>query len=233
LVKTSTLAIGVAAMGLWSLPVAADTCCRGFYVSGEAVGGWGMVDDVSSAGSTTGPLTDDDYGDSVAGGGLSLGYDFSYRYGAPIRVEGEFVHIVRLDADTRPIFADGTLPGAGIENNISIRTLMINAFYDWDLGTWYTPHFGFGVGYARNNSEAGLNDFGSGLRQTVDTDTDNLAWSLMAGVQFDIGPNWFADVGYRFLDAGELEAGPFANGVKLEADDVRRHDLMIGFGYRF
>ena len=165
----------------------ADSCCTGFYVSGEAVGGWGMVDDVSSDGTTTGPLTDEDYGDSVAGGGLSMGYDFSYQFGAPVRVEGEFIHIVRLDPDTRPIFSDGTtLQSAGIENNISLRTLMVNVFYDWDLGTWYTPHIGFGVGYGRNRSDADLNNFATGRKTTDETDTDNVAWSLMAGMQFDI-----------------------------------------------
>jgi opacity protein-like surface antigen len=192
-----------------------------------------MVEELSSTGPTTGPLTDADYGDSVAGGGASIGYDFWYHFGVPIRVEGEFVHIVRLDADTRPIFSDGTLPAAGIENNISSRTLMVNTYFDWDFDTRFTPYFGFGIGYARNNSDASLNDFGTGLRQTVDTDKGNMAWSLMVGVQIDINDNWFADAGYRFVDAGELEAGPFANGVRLEAEDVSRHDLMLGVGYRF
>lgn len=217
-----------------SLPVEADTCCRGFYVSAEAVYSWGTVDDVNSTGITTGPLTDDDYfDDSVGGGGLAFGYDFSYLFGANVRLEGEFIHIARVDANTRPIFSDGTLPAAGIENNISVRTLLLNVFYDWDLGTWYTPHIGFGIGYGRNHSSADLNDFATGIKETVSTTTDNIAWSLMAGVQLDAGENWFADVGYRYIDSGELALGPFSTGVTLEADDVTRHDLMLGFGYRF
>lgn len=224
------LTIGLA----WSTPAEADSCCRGIYVSAEAVGSIGMVGDVTSTGTTTGPLTDDDHvDDSVGGGGMAFGYDFSYHFGANIRVEGEFIHIARVDADTRPIFSDGTLPSTGIENNVSIRTLMMNVFYDWDLGTWYTPHVGFGVGYGRNHSSAESHNLATNRINAVETTTDNIAWSLMAGVQLDASENWFADVGYRYIDSGELEAGPFANGVKLEADDVIRHDLTIDFGYRF
>lgn len=193
-----------------------------------------MVGDVTSTGTTTGPLTDNDQSDdSVGGGGMAFGYDFSYHFGADIRAEGEFIHIARVDVNTRPVFSDGTLPSTGIENNVSIRTLMMNVFYDWDLGTWYTPHVGFGVGYGRNHSSAESNNLATRVIDGVETTTDNIAWSLMAGVQFDATDNWFADVGYRYIDSGELKTGPFANGVELQSDDVTRHDLMIDFGYRF
>ena len=56
----------------------------------------------------------------------------------------------------------------------------------------------------------------------------------MAGMQFDITDNWFSDVGYRYINTGELKVGRFfRTGVELHADDVTRHDLMLGFGYRF
>ncbi len=110
---------------------------------------------------------------------------------------------------------------------------MLNVVYDWDFGTWSTPHIGFEVGYGRNHSDAERNNFATGTIEAVQTTTGNLAWSLMAGVQFDATDNRFADVGYRCIDSGELEAGPFSTGVRLEADDVTRHDLMIRFGYRF
>ncbi len=230
-----TLVVGVALGLVWSSTVYSDSCCRGFYVSGEAVYSWTTAGDLTSTGTTTGPLIDDEFfDDSVGGGGLALGYDFSYHFGANIRIEGEFIHIVRVDLEPeRPMFSDGTLPGAGIENNGTIRTLMLNVFYDWDLGTWYTPHVGFGIGYARNHSDANLIDFDTGRRDFLTTTVDNLAWSLMAGVQLDMSDNWFADLGYRYIDTGELAIGQFPNGVKLESDDVTRHDLMIGIGYRF
>ena len=194
-----------------------------------------MFDGVTSTGTTTGPLTDTDYfDDSVAGGGLSFGYDFSYHFGVPVRIEGEYIHIVRVDADTRPIFSDASPPAGGIANNASIRTLMMNTYYDWDLDTWYTPYVGFGIGYGRNHSGANLLDFGTGIRDEVDTETHNIAWSLMAGMQFDMSDNWFADLGYRYIDSGEIDTWPFTvSGVALHADDVARHDVMIGFGYRF
>ena len=107
-----TLALGLGAGKAW-----ADTCCTGFYVSGVVIGGGAYVSDIKSTGPTTGTLKDDNAKDSVAGGGLAIGFNWK-RLGAPIRTELEYSHMVRMDYDSRPAFKD-KLPSAGFEDNVS------------------------------------------------------------------------------------------------------------------
>jgi opacity protein-like surface antigen len=213
----------------------ADTCCRGVYVTAVAIGGGAFIKDIHSNGPVTGSLKDKDAQDSVAGGGMAWGFNFK-RFGAPIRAEIEYAHMVRLDYDTRPVFTDN-LPTAGFEDNVSTTTIMLNALYDFNVGfDWWRPYGGFGIGYARNTSDVNFNDFSVGGVNTVRSETfhkSNLAWSLMAGANFDIGENWFAEAAYRYIDTGPVEAGNTARSIHIDADRSSRHELRLGFGYRF
>jgi outer membrane immunogenic protein len=189
-----------------------------------------MIESIDNIGTTPGAPTKRDVDDYTAGGGMAFGFDWD-RFGATIRSEVEFTHIVRLDYDSRP--ALNTLPNEGFENNVSITSVLLNLFYDIPLGSWYTPYVGFGVGVARNRSEVEMNNLATGRLEELTSETDNLAWALMAGMGFDITDNWFAELGYRFINTGELKFGQFRNGAKFQADDVIRHDVTVGFGYRF
>ncbi len=212
----------------------ADSCCSGPYITGVVIGGGGFIGDMRSVGPTTGNLKDDSAQDSVAGGGGAFGFNWK-RLGAPIRTEIEYAHMVRLDWDSRPIFTTN-LPSVGFSNNVNTTTIMLNALYDFDVGySWWRPYAGFGIGYARNEAETKYNDLSLGgdtvRRETFKT--DNLAWSLMAGGNFDITENWFAEAAYRFIHTGSVEAGNSAAGVHVDADTIYRHELRLGFGYRF
>lgn len=213
----------------------ADSCCTGVYVTGVAIGGGGFIGDIRSVGPTQGLLKDDSARDSVAGGGFAIGFNWK-RLGAPIRTEVEFHHMIRLDWDSRPVFTNN-LPSAGIENNVSSTAILLNALYDFDVGSsWWRPYAGFGIGYARNKSDSAYNDFSIGGVNTVrseDFKTGNFAWALTAGGNFDLTQNWFAEAAYRFIHLGSVEAGNSAAGVNLDADTFYRHELRLGFGYRF
>lgn len=235
LVLLAALAGGWLAHGSSAL---ADTCCRGFYVEGVILGGGGFIGDLRSVGPTTGLLKDDSAQDSVAGGGAAIGFNWK-KLGAPIRTEIEWAHIVRLDYDSRPIFTNN-LPQAGFENNVSTTTIMLNVNYDFDVGySWFRPYAGFGVGYARNKSDVNFNNFAARPGPNGETKvnqeftTSNLAWALTAGGEFDFNQNWFAHAAYRFIHTGEIEAGNTAAGVLIEGDTIYRHELRLGFGYRF
>ncbi|MGQ0675664.1 MAG: outer membrane protein, partial [Rhodospirillales bacterium] len=102
--------------------------------------------------------------------------------------------------------------------------------------SWWRPYAGFGIGYAHNHSDVKYNDFATGGANTVREEsfnTSNLAWAVMAGGNFDITPNWYWQAAYRFINIGTAEAGYTPAGVKLESDTVYRHELRLGFGYRF
>ncbi|MGQ0675234.1 MAG: hypothetical protein ACT4N4_03995, partial [Rhodospirillales bacterium] len=104
-IARKALAAGLvaAALALGGGKAAADTCCSGFYLEAVVIGGGGFVKDIQSTGRTTGNLKNESAQDSVAGGGIALGFDWK-RLGAPIRTELEFHRMVRLDWDSRPVF---------------------------------------------------------------------------------------------------------------------------------
>lgn len=234
-IARKALAAALAVMALTGGQAAADTCCTGFYLEAVVMGGGGFVKDIKSTGPTTGNLKDDSAQDSVAGGGIAMGFNWK-RLGAPIRTELEFHRMVRLDWDSRPVFTNVNT-SAGMENNIDSTAIMLNVLYDFEIGySWWRPYAGFGIGYAQNHSDVKYNDFSVGGANTVREEsfnTSNLAWSITGGANFDITPNWYAQAAYRFINIGTAEAGFTGAGVKLESDTVYRHELKLGFGYRF
>lgn len=224
-------ALGVAGSGA----ARADSCCTGVYVTGVITGGGGFIGDIKNAGPTQGLLKDDKAQDSVAGGGVAIGFNWK-RLGAPVRTEIEYNRMVRLDYDSRPVFTNN-LPSAGFEDNVSATTILLNALYDFNVGsTWWRPYAGFSIGYSRNESDVNYNDFSVGGVNTVRNEkfkTGNLAWGLTAGGNFDLTENWFAEAAYRFLNLGSVEAGNSSAGIHIDADTFYRHELRLGFGYRF
>jgi len=101
---------------------------------------------------------------------------------------------------------------------------MANAYVD--LGTWYgvTPFVGGGVGFAQNHFTGIANSsfayVGTGPGQTPpgspggghmgDGVSNNFAWALMAGLDFNVTQNLKLELGYRYLSYGTLKTGPAA-----------------------
>lgn len=99
--------------------------------------------------------------------------------------------------------------------NVSSVVGMVNAYAD--LGTWYgmTPFVGAGVGIS-HNTLSGLTDQGQAYTPTFGGpsggyfspgSTNNFAWALMAGVDFNVTPNLKLELGYRYLNLGKISSG--------------------------
>jgi opacity protein-like surface antigen len=94
---------------------------------------------------------------------------------------------------------------------------LINGYVD--LGTWYgvTPFVGAGVGFS-DNRLSGLTDAGgftypgNGAGFPTggyfsDHSQTELAWALMAGLDFNVTQNLKLELGYRYLDYGKFKSG--------------------------
>jgi opacity protein-like surface antigen len=95
--------------------------------------------------------------------------------------------------------------------NVSSYIGMVNGYAD--LGTWYgvSPFVGAGVGYAYNRL-SGFTDTGAAAGAPVggyspDHGTSNLAWALMAGLDFNVTQNLKLELGYRYLNYGKVTSG--------------------------
>jgi outer membrane protein OmpA-like peptidoglycan-associated protein len=163
---------------------------------------------------------------------LGLGYQFPWfrveiagalRRGYEYRASGS----TRIGPLNAPLTAEAT-----VDN----WTVMANAFYDIDTGTAWRPYVGAGIGLARNK----ISDIRSTFN-AVETATEfgaahsELAWAAMAGLAYEIGANLFLDLGYRYIDFGQLEtSGNFTFGAgPVTTGDLRAHEVMIGLRWQF
>jgi opacity protein-like surface antigen len=87
-----------------------------------------------------------------------------------------------------------------------------------NLATWYgfSPFVGAGVGFA-DNRLSGFADQGPGYAISplpgptggafANGSKTSFAWALMAGVDFDVTPNFKLELGYRYLNYGAIATG--------------------------
>jgi opacity protein-like surface antigen len=106
----------------------------------------------------------------------------------------------------------------------SVRTfaLMANAWFDFPV-EGFTPYIGGGVGYASNEVEHGL---------VMNGNTGGFAWQVGGGVNFPIGEKTHLGVGYRYMDAGDVEL-PVAtlNGPINTTHEVKHHSVLVNLTF--
>jgi opacity protein-like surface antigen len=149
-----------------------------------------------------------------------------------------------------------------IRGNISSTAVLVNGYVD--LGTWngLTPFLGGGVGFAQHRIH-GLQDVGSvesfnpglagpgnptgfnGAATTLGTLRDktqtNFAWALMAGVAYDVTPNYKVELGYRYLNLGDVTSGGSVCGVAncttptyfTRVKQIDSHEIRLGMRWMF
>lgn len=125
--------------------------------------------------------------------------------------------------------------GGTVSTNVKTYTLMFNGYYD--LGQWdrFVPYVGAGVGFAHNTVDdvtfSALNNRLSG------DDRWSLAWSLMAGVGWQVTDRVTLDLGYRYLDMGKAESGHIDTAgfwnPKVRLDDLTAHEIKFGLRFAF
>lgn len=218
----------IAVMAVWST-ARADVDNPGFYLGFRALPAFAVVEDEAIAGGPGGAFGQlDDALEAVIGVGVLIGYHWQ-RHGLPIRTEIEYAHRFRLDFDTE---AAGP-PQTGYKNDLSTDSVMFSTYVDFNTGTPWRPYLGAGIGWARNSSKTLRTNLASGASQEIENDADNFAFSLQAGVRVAITRSWVGEIGYRYIDMGEINSGRFATGDVITADNHVSHDFILGIAYLF
>ncbi len=148
-----------------------------------------------------------------------------------------------------PAEYEGTLVGDPVNTppediddplNTSIRslTLMFNLYRD--LGRWgpVVPYIGAGIGMAFNEmSEVYFTGNPNLVNRIEGNEETSFAWSVMAGVAYQISPRAILDLGYRYIDLGDIESGTIDDaGFKnpaVEVEDLSAHEIKLGLRYHF
>jgi opacity protein-like surface antigen len=195
------------------------------YVSAKLSYNWAKNDVISE-------MKEDDYKESfktkfhknVWGGHFAAGA----KAGA-IRSEIEWNHW--QDAK-RTYFYDGGKYRMRLQNN----ALLLNAYYDINTCTRWTPYVGAGLGVAMLKITS--NDMWDGAKDKESDRTYNFAWQIGAGVAYDLTSNVALDAGYRYVNAGAAVANKeiySGRGYYSEKDkiDTAAHEIYFGARYTF
>lgn len=125
-----------------------------------------------------------------------------------------------------------------LHTSIKTYTMMFNAYKDLGNYNGFTPYVGAGAGLAYHKvSEVYFTD-NPNLTNRIHGDNDlTFAWSLMAGVGYQVSERAIIDLGYRYIDMGKASsqrsdtAGYVNPAVKI--DDIEAHEIKIGLRYHF
>lgn len=218
-------ALALAVVLIATKPVYAQDSLGEAYVGVRAIGSVASLDDVDTSGFTGSRDIEND-SDETAGIGVIAGFRWA---DIPLRTEVEASYRFRFDLDAR----DNGPPAVTYESNVDSINVLFNAILEWRNDSDFTPFIGGTIGWARNMAENTRINVPTQTSTTDDTDTDNLAYGGIAGVDWRFAESWSAELAYRYIDLGKVDGGSFAAGDSIEADHYVSHDLLLSFSYRF
>jgi len=202
------------------------------------------------------PLTDTSIDEAwTAGGGIGMYFASSIR--------GDVTVDYRADTGVEGFKSVGDLNNGSRSFDVDSTVVLANLYYDIDMRSGFTPYLGVGLGWASNRANEGEGDGwidGPGCGCTAvnvpvvieSNSTSNFAWALMAGVSIDLGGHrggslkdvedfssaWKLDIGYRYLDMGEVNTGEVVAqhpSGQMSGDpiieDYAAHEFRVGLRY--
>ena len=115
---------------------------------------------------------------------------------------------------------------------VSAITALFNGYLD--LGSWYglTPYVGAGAGVSDlrtyDYTSTAAPPFAGGLSHTQ----WKFAWALMGGVGYTVAPNILVDLGYRYMDFGDVTTASDASGAMI-LKNLAAHEVRVGVRWSF
>jgi opacity protein-like surface antigen len=151
-----------------------------------------------------------------------------------------------LDANGNPLPSGGPVPpdtGAGgnvdpLHTSLTTYTAMLNAYKDLGNFGGFVPYVGAGIGAAYHRLDDVYFTGNPNLTNRIHGNNDlSFAWSLMAGVGYQISDRAIIDVGYRYIDLGKIssqrsDSAGFVNPA-VKIDDITAHEVKVGLRYHF
>ncbi len=95
-----------------------------------------------------------------------------------------------------------------LHTSIQTYTLMLNVYKDLGNFNRFVPYIGAGIGLAIHDVDEVYFTGNPNLLNRIEGERDvSFAWSLMAGVGYQISDRAILDVGYRYIDMGSAQSG--------------------------
>ena len=141
--------------------------------------------------------------------GAKVGYIFPQARW--LAAELEYFYLAKQDIDQ-----------SGTDGDFSAHNIMANILWRYPEGNIH-PYFGFGLGWSwgtfRENSPG----------VSIDQSGNGFAWQLLAGLNFEISPNWSADLAYRYIRI------KYNDIISEPSTDVKSQQnlILLGINYHF
>jgi opacity protein-like surface antigen len=125
-----------------------------------------------------------------------------------------------------------------LHTSVKSTTLMANVYKDFGNFGGFMPYVGFGVGAAHNKmSETYFTQNVFLVNRIEGASKVSFAWSLMAGIGWQVSDRAILDFGYRYIDMGSARSGRvdsagFVNPA-VRIDNIAAHEFKIGLRYHF
>lgn len=189
-----------------------------WYVRADVGYAWGHIDGAEAASGFPSPATDN-VGNGFVGG---IGGGIKTRW---LRTD------VTIDY-TAPLTYTGTAVASGdVSAKISGWSALFNGYID--LGKWYgvSPYIGAGAGVGYMT----VSDYSSTVAPPFsggDHSQWNFNWAAMAGLGYAITPSLKLDVGYRYMNFGDVESASDAFG-QMTFKNLAAHEVRVGMRWSF
>lgn len=159
-------------------------------------------------------------------GAIAAGYQFGNGW----RSEGEYVFKKKSE------YTSGSTTFASSYNHhkVDAQRLMLNVYRDYALGYDFSLYGTIGLGIAKVKSDGWQ---GNTSRQYASSTQNNLAYAVGGGVSYAAMERLSFDLGYRYVDMGNIESGynnfTNARGLKDEQMKARLVSSEFALGVRY
>lgn len=191
------------------------------------------------------------FDDGTNGAGTSKSdIDSATRFGALVGFEVTSAFNVELeysiagyDSDTSKTLGTGSreLDTFGLDFGLDVNLLTINASYEFENDSKFTPFVKGGLGMTFYDikgdfyvSSNGGNTFAGFLPASFayEGDGSEFAYFLGAGVSYELSDNTDLTLEYRYVDLGEVATDYDTAGDRIQSD-LQTSDIQIGLRYYF
>lgn len=194
------------------------TLANGFYLRGDLGYRWNMMGSAESVGGPANPSGN--HLSNTGSVGTGIGYKSSW-----------FRTDLSVDYLTASKYRGTVATPDDVTAKIQAIPVLLNAYLD--LGTWQhvTPYIGVGAGTAYVR----LTDYQSAVAPpfTVFSKSQwQFAYAGLAGLTVDVSHNVQIDLGYRYLNLGNVKTAADASG-SMTFKNVAGHEVRIGLRWNF
>ncbi len=153
------------------------------------------------------------------GASLLAGYNFYEQSETPIRAEIEY-------GIRTAFFGENEVGAVGHNSEVeyNMHTLMASGYYDFYNESIFTPYLGAGIGAGFVDGHYQINGISRQIDNTV------LAWQVGGGVGIAVTETITADVGYRYLDLGNVSTKFYGQDMDM---DINAHEFSVGLRFGF